>query len=199
MQKVQVVCRLVGNGAFIGDGHQRRRAQVRVISSRWLSLPRAFRSRVISSPTPVSVVGATALLEAPANADVGDTLRQMPSMGTIRLRKKASSSNAGQTWRSGTSAASIFAIWGATRNLVLFDNQRVVGSALTSGVDLSIIPSSIVQRVDVVTAGASAAWGSGRDLRRHQHHRQQELQRPEGLRSTSRTLDRTPAAATASR
>ena len=109
-------------------------------------------------PTPVSVVGATALLEA-ANADVGDTLRQMPSMGSSQTPEKGSSSNAGQTGALGISGVNLRNL-GATRNLVLFDGQRVVGSAITSGVDLSIIPSSIVQRVDVVTAGASAAWGS---------------------------------------
>src|SRR6185503_12445251 len=38
--------------------------------------------------------------------------------------------------------------------------QRVVASALSGGVDLSTMPTSLVQRVDVVTGGASAAWGS---------------------------------------
>ena len=31
---------------------------------------------------------------------------------------------------------------------------------MSGGVDLSTMPSSLVQRVDVVTGGASAAWGS---------------------------------------
>ena len=40
-------------------------------------------------PTPVSVVGAAQLLEA-ANADIGDTLRAMPSlMGTSATPEKA--------------------------------------------------------------------------------------------------------------
>ena len=46
------------------------------------------------------------------------------------------------------------------RTLVLFNGQRVVASALSGGVDLSTMPTSLVQRVDVVTGGASAAWGS---------------------------------------
>jgi outer membrane receptor protein involved in Fe transport len=53
------------------------------------------------------------------------------------------------------------------RTLVLFDGQRVVtsnpnagGPPAIGGVDLSTIPSSIIERVDVVTGGASAAWGS---------------------------------------
>ena len=49
---------------------------------------------------------------------------------------------------------------GANRNLVLLDGQRIVSPILTGGVDLSVIPSTLIQRVDVVTGGASAAWGS---------------------------------------
>src|SRR5262249_34577978 len=51
--------------------------------------------------------------------------------------------------------------------LVLFDGQRVVtsnpnsgGPPAIGGVDLSTIPASVIERVDVVTGGASAAWGS---------------------------------------
>jgi outer membrane receptor protein involved in Fe transport len=59
---------------------------------------------------------------------------------------------------------------------VLFDGQRVVtsnpsngsagggggaiGTGGGGGVDLSTLPTSLIQRVDVVTGGASAAWGS---------------------------------------
>ncbi len=109
-------------------------------------------------PTPVSVVGAAQLLEA-ANADIGDTLRAMPSMGTSQTPEKGTSSNAGQTGALGISGINLRNL-GATRNLVLFDGQRIASSAITSGVDLSVIPNTIVQRVDVVTGGASAAWGS---------------------------------------
>ena len=50
---------------------------------------------------------------------------------------------------------------GVNRTLVLFDGQRVVSSNIFGGgVDLSTIPTSLVQRVDVVTGGASATYGS---------------------------------------
>ena len=49
---------------------------------------------------------------------------------------------------------------GTIRTLVLFDGQRVVASDISGGVDLGAFPSALVQRVDVVTGGASAAWGS---------------------------------------
>ena len=109
-------------------------------------------------PTPVSVVGAAALLEA-ANADIGDTLRQMPAMGNSPTPEKGTNGNASNSGALGVSGINLRQL-GNNRNLVLFDGQRVVAPILTGGVDLSAIPSSLVQRVDVVTGGASAAWGS---------------------------------------
>ena len=41
--------------------------------------------------------------------------------------------------------------------LVLFDGQRVVQSNVTGQVDIGTMPTALVQRIDVVTAGASAA------------------------------------------
>src|SRR6201996_7225141 len=109
-------------------------------------------------PTPVSVVGASQLLEA-ANADIGDTLRNMPSMGTSATPEKGTNANAGNSGALGVSGINLRNL-GANRSLVLFDGQRIVSPVLTGGVDLSVIPNTVVQRVDVVTGGASAAWGS---------------------------------------
>src|SRR5580658_4464693 len=109
-------------------------------------------------PTPVSVIGASQLLEA-ANADVGDTLRQMPSMGTSATPEKGTNGNAGNSGAVGVSGVNLRNL-GANRNLILLDGQRVVSPVLTGGIDLSIIPNTVIQRVDVVTGGASAAWGS---------------------------------------
>ncbi|MFD0849006.1 TonB-dependent receptor plug domain-containing protein [Sphingosinicella xenopeptidilytica] len=51
---------------------------------------------------------------------------------------------------------------GQPRTLVLVDGRRYIGATTYfGGGDLSLIPSSLVKRVDVVTGGASAAWGSG--------------------------------------
>ena len=109
-------------------------------------------------PTPVSVIGATALLAA-ANADVGDTLREMPSMGISQTPEKGTNGNAGNSGALGISGINLRNL-GATRNLILLDGQRMVFAALTAGVDLSVVPSTLIQRIDVVTGGASAAWGS---------------------------------------
>src|ERR1700679_3454681 len=49
---------------------------------------------------------------------------------------------------------------GILRTLVLFDGQRVVQSNITGGVDMGRNPRTLVQRIDIVTGGASATWGS---------------------------------------
>ena len=49
---------------------------------------------------------------------------------------------------------------GPNRTLVLLDGQRSVPSAMTGEVDTSTFPQLLVNRVEVVTGGASAAYGS---------------------------------------
>src|SRR5580704_2717522 len=140
---------VIGTGAFAQDSSGIE--QVVVSASR-------IQIAGYQQPTPVSVVGATQLLEA-ANADVGDTLRQMPSMGNSATPEKGTNGNAGNSGALGVSGINLRNL-GANRNLVLLDGQRIVSPVLTGGVDLSVIPNTVIQRVDVVTGGASAAWGS---------------------------------------
>ncbi|MDT1877296.1 TonB-dependent receptor, partial [Acinetobacter baumannii] len=46
------------------------------------------------------------------------------------------------------------------RTLTLLDGQRVVGANVTGVTDVSQFPQLLVKRVDVVTGGASASYGS---------------------------------------
>ena len=67
----------------------------------------------------------------------------------------ATSNNPGN----GTATVSLRGL-GTTRTLVLVDGQRMVGSGAGQVVDLNNIPAAMVERVDVVTGGASAVYGS---------------------------------------
>lgn len=49
---------------------------------------------------------------------------------------------------------------GSGRTLTLLDGRRVVPATGAGGVDINILPSALVQRVDTVTGGASAAYGT---------------------------------------
>lgn len=61
---------------------------------------------------------------------------------------------------SGTATVSLRSL-GADRTLVLIDGKRMpYGSPNDAAADLNLIPSQMVERVDVLTGGASAVYGS---------------------------------------
>ena len=111
------------------------------------------------APTPVTVVGIEQL-NRDAKIQLGEQIRELPQVrGGTAISSGSGSNNLSQV-NAGADTVSIRGL-GSTRNLVLFDRQRVVTSNIQDGtVDLSLIPSGLTQRVDVVTGGASAAWGS---------------------------------------
>jgi iron complex outermembrane recepter protein len=110
------------------------------------------------APTPVTVVGSEQL-ERDALPDIGDALRQLPAVGSSSGPNNAFTASDLTAADAGVDEVNLRQL-GILRTLVLFDGQRVIASNITGGVDLSTIPSSLVQRIDVVTGGASAAWGS---------------------------------------
>jgi iron complex outermembrane receptor protein len=117
-------------------------------------------SRVVrdgyEAPTPVSVVGVEQLQNI-ATSNLADSINQLPS-----LVGSSTPSTTATTTTTGTSAINGLNLrgLGTTRTLVLLNGQRTVGSILTGVVDVSELPQSLIERVDVVTGGASAAYGS---------------------------------------
>ena len=109
-------------------------------------------------PTPVTVVTGDQL-RRDAFTDIGDAIRQLPAFGASSSPNNTFAANYIVSGTPGISVVNLRNL-GVLRTLVLFNGQRVVASALSGGVDLSTMPTSLVQRIDVVTGGASAAWGS---------------------------------------
>lgn len=112
-----------------------------------------------SAPTPVMQINRDRI-ERDARFDLGDLIRELPSAGpSPSLNNGGNSLNVSQG-DAGLETISLRNL-GINRTLVLFDGQRVVSSNLLGGgVDLTTLPVTLVKRVDVVTGGASAAWGS---------------------------------------
>ncbi len=116
-------------------------------------------SRVIrdgyEAPTPLTVVGTEAL-EKSGVSNVADMMNQMPTFSG----SASSAGNVGtNTGVAGISSLSLRGL-GATRTLTLIDGKRSVGGTLTGSVDVNTIPQQLVSRIDTVTGGASAAYGS---------------------------------------
>ncbi|SLJ91255.1 TonB-dependent receptor plug domain-containing protein [Novosphingobium mathurense] len=108
-----------------------------------------------SAPTPVTVIGSD-ILETRAPSVLVDALKFLPA-----FRKTSTPTTAGVSV-SGTGGQSFANLRGLDprRTLVLFDGQRMVPTTNTETVDLALLPQIFVNRVDVVTGGASAAYGS---------------------------------------
>ncbi|MDB5705548.1 MAG: hypothetical protein JWN66_2664 [Sphingomonas bacterium] len=109
------------------------------------------------APTPVTVLGQQQLTRD-AQTTIGDSIRQLPALG----KSSSANNDESQGIVGGTAGLDTVNLrqLGSTRSLVLLDGQRVVASNINGAVDLGTIPATLVKRVDVVTGGASAAYGS---------------------------------------
>ena len=107
-----------------------------------------------TAPTPMTTIGVEQLQQK-APTTLGDVLADIPS-----FRPSSTLNNSGVNSRGGGQVTADLRGLGATRTLVLVDGRRFVPSTAEATVDLKLIPSLLVDRVDVVTGGASAAWGS---------------------------------------
>jgi iron complex outermembrane recepter protein len=101
------------------------------------------------TPTPVTVIGAERS-EKLAITNSADLLQSLPSFRTTSARTVIGGSNPTANLRG----------LGAVRTLVLVDGRRFVPSNADGTVDLNLIPSVLVSRTEVVTGGASAAYGA---------------------------------------
>ncbi|NLR73187.1 TonB-dependent receptor [Novosphingobium sp. ERN07] len=108
------------------------------------------------APTPVSVVTAAEIQQA-APVTIADYVNQLPALAGSQTPRSSSSTIGG-----GLAGANLLNLrnLGPNRTLVLLNGRRVTPSTVTGAVDINTLPQALVQRVDVVTGGASAAWGS---------------------------------------
>ena len=111
------------------------------------------------APTPVTQISAEKIARD-AKIDIGDVIRELPAAGASPSLNNGGNSVDVSQGDAGLDTVALRNL-GISRTLVLFDGQRVVSSNLLGGgVDLATLPATLIKRVDVVTGGASAAWGS---------------------------------------
>jgi outer membrane receptor protein involved in Fe transport len=110
----------------------------------------------LEQPTPITTITQQSIQNA-GTASLGDVLAQLPALsgyGTVR----ANSDSGGEV--GGLSFPDLRSL-GTERTLTLVNGQRHVGGdAGNTAVDLGSIPTALVERVDVITGGASAIYGS---------------------------------------
>jgi len=122
---------------------------------------RIARTDGFQAPTPVAVMDSD-ILKQMATTTIAQSLTRMPQFSS-NLSSSSLSSNVG-TGTAGENLVNLRGL-GANRTLVLFDGKRMIPASLGTGgnagaVDTNVIPSDLIERVEVVTGGASAAYGS---------------------------------------
>lgn len=111
----------------------------------------------ISSSSPVTTVGADQF-DLRGTVDTIDLVNTLPQASVGMNSQNSSFANGAN----GTSTLDLRGL-GATRTLVLANGKRLPpGSPLSGGYasDVNLIPAPLVERVEIVTGGASAVYGS---------------------------------------
>ncbi len=105
-------------------------------------------------PTPTVVIGSD-FIEKTGAPNIADAINLQP-----QLRSTLTPSNS--TTTVATAGKNILDLrgLGAQRTLVLVDGKRFVPGVVEGMVDVNVIPQALIDGVDIVTGGASAAYGS---------------------------------------
>lgn len=102
--------------------------------------------------TPITTVDQSAIASrGPATLEAA--LNQLPQVAF------SASSNTNNSSRGGQASIDLRGL-GQQRTLVLIDGRRMQPSSPDGSVDLNVIPSALVDNVEIITGGASSVYGS---------------------------------------
>jgi len=120
-------------------------------------------SRVVkngdNSPTPVTVVTTENLVNLRPTS-LTESINTLPVFSGSRGQLSNPGVSGGVSGGNGSAAQLNLRNLGGVRNLVLLDGRRVPPASYTNIVDADVIPQLLVKRVDTVTGGVSAVYGS---------------------------------------
>jgi outer membrane receptor protein involved in Fe transport len=106
----------------------------------------------LTAPSPITVVNEDAI-KLSGNVSLEKTLNQYPQLAS------GNTSTVNNGGGSGVVTANLRGL-GATRTLTLVNGRRFIPADSNASVDLNSIPDALIKRVEVITGGASAVYGS---------------------------------------
>jgi outer membrane receptor protein involved in Fe transport len=118
--------------------------------------------RGLDSPTPLTEIDPGDLF-AVHPATLGAALNDLPEFsGSRGLSSNSGTGNFGSGPSTPNPDANVLNLrnMGYTRTLILFDGKRVPPTQPDGTIDVNMIPQMLLKRVDIVTGGASAVYGS---------------------------------------
>ncbi|MEY4357022.1 MAG: hypothetical protein RL469_348, partial [Pseudomonadota bacterium] len=119
-------------------------------------------AEVVVTGTRISAPGVTSsspILSVSA-ADI-DQLQQ-PEVEKIFRQLPITLPSDGQNVNNGTGGAATISLrgLGSQRNLIMLDGKRMTPYSIGGAVDTQTIPTAMIERIDIITGGASAVYGS---------------------------------------
>ncbi len=113
------------------------------------------------APTPLTVLTQEEIQNSSPSNNIADFVNQQPQLaGSTRPANSRLNLSSGQAGINALNLRNLDGSATGTRTLVLLDGRRSVGSTITGVVDVNTIPQALVKSVEIVTGGASAAYGS---------------------------------------
>jgi outer membrane receptor protein involved in Fe transport len=152
---------LTSSAILLAGAGQAARAQQAQDAARQLEEITVTGSRIarsgFDSSQPLSVIDSTQIQNL-GIVNVGDVMRTLPQNTAFFTETNVGIGN----FNVGAQLANLRGLnpYFGTRTLTLVDTKRVVPNTEGGAVDLTLIPSMLVARTEVVTGGASAAYGS---------------------------------------
>ncbi len=108
----------------------------------------------LQASVPISVISAQSI-SATGVSNIQDAFKDLPAVGQSLDRTSSNFQN------TGNAVATVnLRNLGSARTLVLINGRRTVGVPGSSATDLNNIPTDLIDRVEIVTGGASAIYGS---------------------------------------
>ncbi|MCD9088585.1 TonB-dependent receptor [Stenotrophomonas sp. SY1] len=117
---------------------------------------RIRREAGFDGPAPVTSISAETIRSS-GHTQIADLMNQLPSFAVSQSDQTSNNPDVGNV---GINALDLRGM-GVQRTLTMVDGRRQVPSIPgTSGVDVSMLPASLIERVEVMTGGASALYGA---------------------------------------
>ncbi len=110
------------------------------------------------SPNPIQTIDS-AEMQRLGIINVSDAVTQVPA----NVSQFTPANTGGSAFFIGSTLANLRGLnpFFGTRTLTLVDTHRFIPTTQGDSVDLNFIPSNLIERTEIVTGGASAAYGSG--------------------------------------
>lgn len=148
---------ILGAGLSSNAGAQEQGAQAPVSLEEIMVTGTRIRRDGYAAPTPTTVVDSQ-YMESLGLVNIADMVTQIPS----NISNFQPENSGGSPFFVGSTLANLRGLnpFFGTRTLTLVDSKRHVPTNNGNSVDLNAIPSVLIDRMEVVTGGASATYGS---------------------------------------